>query len=288
MDLLQRRMEREPGYCGRNEITDRHDDLQKKKLAVEARRISPEGMFYSLDQWETRLSKIVEEYNAEPQDGKMLNGLSPDEAFEKWQNPNNPPIKFDAPCRYLLAHHKTAIKVGKNGITLRFGKKAFNYHSEETGSRIGQTVLAWFNPEEPEVLVITDMQRRNPVSIQRTQLVPAFDAPSELLKEELSKVASHQNYGRARCVVLKAKFPQLFRKTVIDRQTVEVGHEIAAQKAEIQSRKRQFNRNRRAAAELGILLPKSGAEEFETNDSLEEFKRSQEALRAQINKQAQP
>ena len=123
----------------------------------------------------------------------MTGGLSPNnEAFEQFANLADPPAKFSGACRYLLAHQRRAIRVTENGITFRLNKEVFNYRSADTGKLRGQTVLTWFNPELPEILTVTDMDRKNPFTIARTQEVPAMDAPPELLAQELERIAQHQ------------------------------------------------------------------------------------------------
>jgi hypothetical protein len=129
------------------------------------------------------------------------------------------------------------------------------------------------------------MNRRNPVCIEQSREVPALDAPAELLSQELAKVAEHQGYGKARYRVLKAKFKQLFRRTVADAQTVEVGREIERQKDEIQKNKAQAKRNARTAAELGVTIPKdrAGTETLALN--LNRFKSALEAAEAEAEKE---
>jgi hypothetical protein len=187
MGQLQDRMGGEPGYCGRNEIIDPHERFQALKRDIEAGREKPEGKLYSFDQWQRRLQEIIEDYNADPQEGKILQGLSPDEAFEKYQNPNDPPIRLDERCRYLLASSRRAVKVTRNGIKISIGKSHFNYHNEATGRLQNEKVLAWFTPEAPEILTVTTLDRKNPVCVPLAQPLHPFDAPKEQLEEELKK-----------------------------------------------------------------------------------------------------
>ncbi len=63
-----------------------------------------------------------------------------------------------------------------------------------------QTVLAWFNPEVPENLTVTDMNRENAFSVDRSPRVPAMDAPAELLEEEICAGSQRTSLTR-RCVI---------------------------------------------------------------------------------------
>ncbi|TAL05341.1 MAG: hypothetical protein EPO07_03660, partial [Verrucomicrobia bacterium] len=248
---LQDLMEGEPGYVGPDEMHERFERIQRVKLLVEAGKIHPAEHFYSLDQWETRLAEICTHYNATKQDGKMTGGLSPDEAFEKFQRRDDPPTKLPASCRYLLAHHKRPILVTSNGITLRFGKQVYNYRNEQTGRLRGQQVLAWFNPALPEILSVTDMRRENAFCVERTQEVPAMEAPDELLEQEFERINAHMSYGRVRYRTLKAKFSVPFRRAMPDAATVNLGVEIATQQNKVEARraddqKRQTRVSKRA------------------------------------------
>ena len=162
----------------------------------------------------------------------MTGGLSPDDAFLKFSNPQDPVIKLPASCRYLLAHHKRPLKVTNNGITLRFGNQAYNYRNEETGRLRGQTVLAWWNPDLPETLTVTDMNRENAFCVPLSPAVPAMDATRKQLEDAFTQIAAHQSYARVRYRILKTKHPMPFRKAVVDGPTSELGQVIHAKAAE--------------------------------------------------------
>ncbi|MBE0540685.1 MAG: hypothetical protein IH623_04800 [Verrucomicrobia bacterium] len=89
--LFQDLAEGEPGYCGRDERRDAPESLRKQMAEVEARKVHPSRYFYSLDQWNKRIGELVARYNSDPQQGKILAGLSPEAGFEAHLNRNNPP-----------------------------------------------------------------------------------------------------------------------------------------------------------------------------------------------------
>jgi hypothetical protein len=95
--LLQNLMEAEPGYVGRNERDDFHERVQRQIKEVESRKTHPGKYFYSKAEWMNRLSVLLfDEHNNKKSYGKaLLDGLSPNEAFEKFANKENPVIKFD-------------------------------------------------------------------------------------------------------------------------------------------------------------------------------------------------
>jgi hypothetical protein len=255
---LQNLMEGQPGYIGRDERNDKFERVQKLKQHVESRKVHPEGHFLTAEQWLSRLDEIFARYNATPQQGKMLNGLSPDEAFEQLIKPSDPQVKFDAACRFLLAHHRRPIRVTRNGITLRFGKQAYTYRNETTGRLIGETVLAWFNPETPEILCVTDMNREKPFAVERAPDVPAIDADPALLSEEMERIAAHQAHAKTYYRTLRTKFAPQFRRNLMDEQTARLGSDFEEQTAALRGRvKEETHRTRklqRATQQLNATL----------------------------------
>ncbi|HTD65327.1 MAG TPA: hypothetical protein VK846_02200, partial [Candidatus Limnocylindria bacterium] len=169
LGLLQDRMEGERGYIGCDERHEKFERVQKQILLVKGGKEHPTEFFYSFEEWQLRLREICEQYNAAPQRGKMTEGRSPDDAFEEFQNPNDPPIRFDAACRYLLAHHQRKLSVKRTGINFKIGKQTYTYVNERTGQLVGEDVIAWFNPELPDVLCVTDLNRENPFAVERLQ-----------------------------------------------------------------------------------------------------------------------
>jgi hypothetical protein len=254
--LLQDRMEGEPGYCGRDERKDAPERLRKQMAEVNARKIDPSKCFYSYAQWNDRFGEIVEQYNATVQQGRILDSMSPDEAFAKLADPDDPPKEFGAELRYLLAHHKEVKLVTLNGITFQIGKQRFTYRGDEISHLVGYEVLAWFDPENPETLVVTDMKRRNPICVGRAPAVNALEVVSEpeagALAAELSRIEGQAAHMKARFNVLKSKFPLPERKALADRQTLELGREIELGKAARRDKSERLSSGRDRARGLGI------------------------------------
>ena len=160
--LLQDLMHGIRGYCGRDERRDCPEATKRAKEDLKWHRVNHPGeLFLSFDEWHDQLGQLIDRYNAASQDGKVLQGLSPDEAFEKCWPHNNPPARLDANSWHLLAHYVRPVPVTTNGICFGIGSKSFVYRNERTGQDRGKTVLAWFDPESPEFLCVTDM---NPMS----------------------------------------------------------------------------------------------------------------------------
>lgn len=259
LGMMQDLMEGFPGYCGRDERHDRFERVQKAKLLVERRKINPAGHFLSAEKWLEALDSLCDQYNSAIQDGKLLAGRTPETGWQEFANHADPQVKFDASCRYLLAHHRRPVKVTKNGITLHFGKGVFNYRNEQTGHLIGQTILAWFNPEAPETLAVTDINRQNPFTIERTQEVPAMDATREMMQPEIDRIDQHQHHAKAYYRTLYSKYARPFRRNLLSTETSALGEAFHRQgeAAKVQTQKTDAlgRRARKVSAELRYTIP---------------------------------
>jgi hypothetical protein len=275
--IFQDIAEAEPGYCGRDERRDAPESLRRQMAEVEARKVHPSKYFYSLDQWNRRIRQLVEQYNADPQQGHILSGMSPDQAFEAHMYQDNPPMQFGPQLRYLLAHDKRLARVTLNGITIQIGKQKFNYRGEEIAHFTGRDVLAWFDPENPETLTVTDLDRKNAVCVRRSQNPNALESivepDSDILSGELSRIHGQASYIRTRYSIVKSKFPLPQRQLLVDAQTVGLGRQIEAQKAEltkrVDHRRRQDERARRLESSTGIFVPQEARDD--SSDAEDQF-----------------
>lgn len=254
--LLQNLMERMPGYCGRDERRDCPEVTKRNKLAMEARRVEPHGLFLSFDAWDDELRKLIETYNAAAQDGDILKGQSPDQAFESFCPHDDPPQKLDSTCWHLLAHYVSERVVGVDGIKFKIAGQDYIYRDANTSALRGKTVLAWFDPECPESLGITDLKERNPVLVRRENAVDflasmdASGTANRAYQLELEKVAAHNAYPKARFNVLKAKFAPTFRKNLVSPAVLDVAATFTAQRADSQARQETESRQRTKAARI--------------------------------------
>jgi hypothetical protein len=285
--MFQNIAEAEPGYCGRDERRDAPESLRKQMAEVEARKVHPSKYFYGLDQWNQRIGQLVNQYNAEPQQGHILAGMSPDTAFEAYMNRENPPMQFSAGLRYLLAHDKRLAQVTTNGVTIQVGKTKFNYRGQEIAHLIGREVLAWFDPENPETIVVTNQDRTNPICVARSANPNALEsliAPeSGTLARELSRVEGQASYMKTRYTVVKAKFALPQRRLLATAQAVELGEQITAQKNDLAEKATRRNRQRgqaqRFAESTGIAMPEGAQENLQPDDArfLKDFLNGKEA-----------
>jgi hypothetical protein len=279
---LQYLMEGECGYVGRDEKKERFERIQKLMLDVRAGRASADKVLYSADQWRARLKEICSAYNAEVQNGKMTRGLSPEEAFLQFNPPGNPPVKYDARCRYLLSTHKKPVKVTPSGIVLP--KTWFDdpfdgrlYANKATSHLVGQRVLVWFNPDTPELITVTDMNRKNPICVERN-LADAMDESRESLAELKARCNGHNSFARERYTVLKLRHPQTIRPNRVSEADAELGRRInefeAAAKEQRTQRQRRVTRANRAARSLDHYRPEGIEDRPEAVEALERLSRT--------------
>lgn len=239
---LQNMMEGLPGYCGRNEQLEKLERFNRARLDVSAGRADPHEHFLSAAEMKAAFAEIVGRYNREPQQGKRLDGLSPDEAWASLQG-DEPRTRFDDKLLYFLASDVRRLKVGRNGLTITIGKQRFNYKGTATGARQGETVLAWWNPERPELLTCTeDFAGKGVFTVERSYDVPAFDAPRDLLAEENRKVKDHNRYARNLYHIVPNPLPaSAFRGQLAGRDAVQLGETIKRQQGEATARQKKSN-----------------------------------------------
>ena len=258
--MFQDIAEAEPGYCGRDERRDAPESLRKQMAEVAARKVHPSKYFYSLDQWNHRIGELVKQYNTEAQQGYILAGMSPEQAFEAHMNQNDPPMQFNAAMRYLLAHDKRLARVTLNGVTIQIGKQKFNYRGREIAHLVGREVLAWFDAENPEILVVTNPDRSNPICVARSENPNALEsliAPeSGTLGRELARIEGQASHMKTRFNVVRAKFPMPQRQLLADAKGDLLGYQINSRKSAIADRtaatQRRTVANKSKARRLGI------------------------------------
>jgi hypothetical protein len=223
-------------------------------------------MFLTAEQWFTRLEEIAQRYNGERQGGRLLNDLSPDEAFTLFDDPANPPPEFDARTRYLLAHHKRPVRVTKRGITV-FGNR---YYGSEIGHLIGRELLAWYDPDAPEILSLTDMERKNPIAIPRAENVPAING-GDVLASELQRADGHLSYAKTRYGVLAAIHRKHRGQIIPTREQVDLGRELGRVQTAVVDTQQRVGKARRVAREMGMQISDEAAARPEAAEELREL-----------------
>ncbi len=261
-NILQNKMERIRGFCGREQRKDCPDHIKRQMAEVRARKVHPSVYFFSYEELVIEMGKLIDAYNDEPQNGKLLAGLSPREGFTRFFR-SDPPIKLDASSRYLLATHRVPVKV-RDGVRLTIAGQAYRYIGPATGCLEGRRVLAWFDLEDPSTITITDLDRKNPVTVQRDIAVPVYmDSADSPLQAALAQCAGHTRSIKLQYAQLRKVHPEEFggrerRQIVSNQETAALGEAIAAQKTAGTKERRRADNDyataRRLANETGMPL----------------------------------
>ena len=240
LGVLQNAIESKPGYVGRDERSDRYERVQKQLLEASRGKRPYQSFLLSKAQWEQELTRVFEQFNLEPQGGR-LRGISPREAYEREFNYEDGLIKLPAQCHYLLANHRRVEKVTANGIRLVLGGDPYYYRSHDTGRLIGRQVLVWHDLEEsPQSVTITDLDRRNPVEVPRVTPVPAMTASAAQLGAAHAQCEAHNAYAKTLYRTIQPRFERnMFRPGVVDAATVELGQRIEAGREQARSEERR-------------------------------------------------
>jgi hypothetical protein len=192
--ILQERQRNEPGFVGFNERTLDMERMQDFLARARRGNADPAEKLLSMDQWKSRLDTIFAEFNADPQNGKMLRDKSPSEAWQAGLD-KQPLRQLPETSRYLLATHCKQVRVRQEGIVLSIGKNRMLYCNDQTGPLIGRDVLAYYNLEAPELLTVSDLNRQNYFIVKAISL-PALSASKEQFAAVHSQIAGHTRPAR--------------------------------------------------------------------------------------------
>ncbi len=253
--IMQNGMEDQPGYCGRNEMVEKFERLRTSMLDARAERRHPSEFLLHRDQWIDRLASLCDAYNAEPQQGRLLGGLSPQQAWNQWFDSSKPLTRLTGEMRYLLSNHRRPLKISRNGICVEIGRERHYFRSEDTGRLVGATVQVYFDPEDlSSVFMIHGDQ---PIVVPAAPVIPAIGASPEQMRAAQASVDAHNRPARTLYRAISSHFPKNgpapFRPVLADQESLERSREIAAQKeairgvrAEEQQARRSIDRQRRA------------------------------------------
>lgn len=179
--ILQERMRSVPGFVGFNER--QYDAERLQPLIARAHRGDNAALeqFPTGSEWRDQVSKVLQEFAHDPQNGKMLEGSAPAEAWAAGIRAA-PLRQLPNEARYILSTHQKRVTVRQEGIVLTIRGKRLLYYNEHTGPLIGREVLAFYNLELPELLTVCDVKRQNYFSVGRVEL-PAMSATREQFEE---------------------------------------------------------------------------------------------------------
>jgi hypothetical protein len=171
---LQDRQRSEPGFVGFNERLEKMERVQDIIARCKRGKEDPRNHFLSQEQWRDRISQCLNEYLEDPQNGKMLDGLTPAEMWAQRQ----PLRKLPDDARYILATHRVRVRIHQEGIILKIRGKRLAFYNEQTGKLIGREVYAYYNMEQPDLLSVSNLDRTEFFTVKNHTL-PAMSATKE-------------------------------------------------------------------------------------------------------------
>jgi hypothetical protein len=253
--LLQDRMEDQPGYCGRNEQTEKFERVQSQLRQAQAGKVHPSKFFLDRDEWVERLAQICDAYDSERQDGR-LKGQSPREAWDSLFDTSRPLVRLTAETRYLLANHRRPLKVTKNGVGIPISGVTHWFRNEITGRLIHRVVQAYFDPEDlSSIFIKLAPEDKTAAVIPAAPRPPAYTPSPEQLAAAQASVEAQNRPARTLYRTIEPYFPDNgpspFRRVVADPETVEAGQEIAAEQAAIRQKQTEQFRTQRRLANMG-------------------------------------
>lgn len=250
---VQERMRCLPGFVGFNERTYRSEAVQK--LIARARRGDPEALafFPTAEEWRQRINSVLEEFRNSPQNGKRLRGQSPAEAWNAAMK-LRPLHKLADDTRYTLATHCVPARLTSKGIVVTVrGSHRRCYANEHTGAWFARgitDVLAFYNVEQPDLLIVTDKDRRQRFAVKALSL-PAMSATREQLAEVAAPKRAHLAPARAIFGNIQHHtVSNITRDDIHDETTKDLGRFHNATVAEHQAAEGEEARMLRRAREL--------------------------------------
>lgn len=226
--LLQEMMRNEPGFVGFNERDDRRERMQDFLARVRSGKEHPGNELLHKGAWSARIATLLEEFAHEPQNGRMLPGQSPAEAWQAGLAMR--PLRRLAPeQRFVLSTHCQRVTVSaRDGIRLKIRGQTRRYLGDATGPFIGRGVLAFYNLDAPELLTISDLDRTHYATVPEFKPLPAMDATAAQFDAAREQISGHTAPARALWKGVRHQVgASVTRDALHDEPTPELGMAIA-------------------------------------------------------------
>jgi hypothetical protein len=184
-----------------------------------------------------------------------MRNRSPEQVYVENWNAEDPPRRLGPELLYLLFPKYEKI-VKPDGITITSGYRKFKYFGPELKDLVGFKVLLWFNPEFPDVAVVTDMKRNNAIGIPLHNGVPRLERLTNpdgtRLPEACARREGQVSAIVARYNVLKDKHELPYRKNLIAAKALAPGQKFDQVKTAQKEKTVRVDRLRRQAHRMGI------------------------------------
>ena len=225
---VQERMRPLPGFVGFNHREYKPEVLNDFLRRVRDGKENPAEMFLGMKEIRDLIDVELMGYATEPQNGRWLPGVSPQEA---WLNgiggypglKQKPLRQLPATARHLLSTHRRKVQVGPDGIRFEVGGKLLVFWGDELGPYRNKVIPVRWNIDEPELLHC--LPPGAAVFTMKLRELPSWTAS----REDLAEAGKARNRWINRGKVLFDKLPHKLVGTVIrdEEHRAEV-HEVGA------------------------------------------------------------
>jgi len=190
---LQHAMDNCPGFCGRAEMKDCPEAVRQQLAAVRAGKAHPRQFFLHVHQFSDHLQGVMRALNAERNDGKILRGRSPDQAWAEAavERPEMP----DA-SKWLYRSAYSVVTVTRNGVRVTVGsgkyQQAYSYYHVALEPHRGRRVICYWNDYDPDTdAVIFSIRDGRPHQLlcaaSRVPTLSRFGSDKEALHAEAAR-----------------------------------------------------------------------------------------------------
>lgn len=191
-DLLQRLMERHPGYAGRIEMLHASEKFKRDKRAIQSGHAKPENLRYTPEELVQRYREMIEEYNRTPQYGH-LNGISPNEAHELMKDPKNPHIGYSSEMEWWLRPDRYGVTVLAGGVKFRHFGNEIRVRGGRLAQLIGDRLWALPDRSDPSIITFMSLNFRDVFTMEVCKETSPnerlLEPGSGVLASELSKIS---------------------------------------------------------------------------------------------------
>jgi len=216
-----------PGFVGFNEREEKREEIQKR--IARARRGDAEAIafFPTMEEWRSQIRGVLNDFRHDPQNGHMLNGVSPAEAWNA-ELLRSPLDKLADEERHVLATHAEERSLTVRGVVIQppCFKQPLCYANEATGQWLKagvRRVVAYYNLHQPELITLSDLKRQNFIAV-KALILPAMSASKEQLKAVATARRGHLAAARAIAGEIKHRITStITRDTGHDDATRELG-----------------------------------------------------------------
>ncbi len=194
-DLIQRRMEKHPGYTGRLQMVDAPEEFKKEQRLIRSGKVPATHFRYTFTEGVQVINDLVQQYNAEPQMGH-LKGLSPNEAFVSLADKNDPPMAFTPELAWMLANERYRVRVEMSGVRFQHYGRTIRVRGGELVKHLGRELWALIDRRDASMVTFMNLDFSEPFTMEVCGKPSACESSvnpdSGLLASERAKIREHE------------------------------------------------------------------------------------------------